>query len=189
MSFPTFLDTVPEVPRGAGVDAPAHEGLPEGRARHPGLVRVGECIAHTVRFTREEIGRFAAMTLDLNPLHHDARAARRAGQADVIASGQHTSGVMSGLAASWFTRSSDGLAREMLCLNFNYACKAPVPAGRDVRLLWEVREVEWNETLQGFIAQLAGEARVGDTVALVARGTVLVRAAHPDEPPAPRALA
>lgn len=197
MPFPPFIDSSlgrdggPASGFGDDADSPGRPRttpIPPEVARNPALVRVGECIAHIVRFSREDVSRFAAMTLDRNPVHHDVRAARRAGQADVIASGQHTTGVMSGLAASHFTRGSDGIAREMLCLHFNYACKAPVPAEREVRLLWEVRDVEWNETLDGYIAQLAGEARVDGVAAVVARGTVLVKAARDLEAPVRRAL-
>jgi acyl dehydratase len=152
-------------------------GAPGASAPPGAPVRVGERVTHVTRYRAEDIARFAALTLDRNPVHHDRAAARRAGQHDVIASGQHTSALMSGLAATYFTRDDDGLAREMLCLNFNFAYKAPIHADRDVRLAWEVSEVEWNASLRGHIAQLAGEARVDDVVAVVARGTVLVRAA------------
>ncbi len=153
-------------------------------AGDPALVRVGERVTHVARYTREDIARFATLTGDRNPVHQDADAARRARLPDVIASGQHTSALMSGLAATHFSRRDDGVAREMLCLNFNFAYQQPVLPERDVAMAWEVREVEWNESLQGYIAQLAGEARQGDALAVVARGTVLVRAARPAAAPA-----
>ena len=141
------------------------------------LVRVGERVALTTRYTREDIARFATLTQDRNPLHHDRDAARRAGLADVIASGQHTSALMSGLAATHFSRRDDGVARAMLCLNFNFAYKAPIFAEHEVALEWTVAGTEWSESLGGVIAQLEGRAAVAGAPAVIARGTVLVRRA------------
>ena len=141
------------------------------------LVRVGERIEHVAHYTRDEISRFATLTLDLNPVHHDREAARRAGLVDVIASGQHTSALMSGLAASHFSRDDDGVARSMLCLHFNFAYREPIFAGSDVTMCWVVSSTEWNASLDGVIAQLEGKATVASAPAVIARGTVLVRRA------------
>ena len=141
------------------------------------LVKVGEHVEHVAHYTREEISRLAHLTLDSNPVHHDREAALKAGLADVIASGQHTSAMMSGLAATYFSRHSDGVARSMLCLHFNFAYREPIFAGSDVTMRWVVSSTERNARLKGVIAQLEGKASVGDAVAVVARGTVLVRRA------------
>ena len=141
------------------------------------LVQVGERIEHIAHYTREEISRFAMLTLDSNPLHHDREAAVGAGMPDVIASGQHTSALMSGLAATYFSRKSDGVARSMLCLHFNFAYREPIFAGSDVTMRWVVSSTEWNAGLDGVIAQLEGKAIVANAPAVIARGTVLVRRA------------
>ncbi len=141
------------------------------------LVRVGERIEHVARFTREEISRFALLTLDSNPVHHDREAARQAGLSDVIASGQHTSALMSGLAATYFSRADDGVARSMLCLNFNFAYREPIFAESDVTMRWVVASTEWNTSLDGVIAQIEGNAAIANALAVIARGTVLVRRA------------
>jgi acyl dehydratase len=141
------------------------------------LVRVGERIERVARYSREEISRFATLTLDLNPVHHEREAALRAGLSDVIASGQHTSALMSGLAATYFSRSDDGIARNMLCLHFNFAYREPIFADSDVSLCWVVSSTEWNASLDGVIAQIEGKAAVADAPAVIARGTVLVRRA------------
>ena len=140
------------------------------------LVRVGERIEHVARYTREEISRFATITLDLNPVHHDRAAALQAGLSDVIASGQQTSALMSGLAASYFSR-DDGIARAMLCLHFNFAYREPIFADSDVTMRWVVSSTEWSASLDGVIAQLEGKATVANALAVIARGTVLVRRA------------
>lgn len=145
------------------------------RASTAALVAVGDSFSHTTRYSHEDIARFATLTLDRNPVHHDGAAARRAGLDEVIASGQHTSALMSGLAATHFSRRDDGVPREMLCLNFNFAYKAPIFAERDVTLEWRVAGTEWNESLGGVIAQLEGNALVAGAPAVIARGTVLVR--------------
>ncbi len=139
------------------------------------LVRVGECIEHVAVYSREDISRFAMLTLDLNPVHHDREEALRAGQPDVIASGQHTSALMSGLAASYFSRAADGVPRNMLCLNFNFAYREPIFADAEVTLRWLVSTTEWSNSLDGVIAQLDGRALVNGAPAVIARGTVLVR--------------
>jgi acyl dehydratase len=141
------------------------------------LVAVGERIVHTVRYSREDIARFAAQTLDRNPVHHSIEAARSAGHADVIASGQQTSALMSGLSASHFARADDGVAREALCLNFNFAYREPIRAGCELTLEWQVTDTEWSESLGGVVAQLEGRAVAEGRAAVVARGTVLVRRA------------
>jgi acyl dehydratase len=141
------------------------------------LVGVGERIELVTRFTRDEISRFATLTMDSNPVHHDRGAAQRAGLPDVIASGQHTSALMSGLAASYFSRCDDGLQRDMLCLHFNFAYREPIVADSDVTLRWIVAGTEWSASLGGVIAQLEGKATVANALAVIARGTVLVRTA------------
>jgi acyl dehydratase len=140
------------------------------------LVVAGETLARTVRFSRDEIAGFARLSHDHNPLHHDPREARLAGFADVIASGQHSAAILMGMLASHFSRSSDGVHREMLCLNMNFSFKEPVLAEQQVALEWRVTSVQWNGKLEGQLAQLDGSASVaGGEIAVVARGTILVK--------------
>jgi len=141
------------------------------------LVSLGERVSHTVRYTQEEIARFATLTHDSNPLHRDAAVARRVGFNEVIACGQQTTSMMMGLLASHFSRDDDGVAREMLALNVNFAFKQPVFAGQDLELVWTVSAAEWNSKLGGMLAHLDGGAtRVGnETPSVVARATILVK--------------
>lgn len=143
------------------------------------LIRVGESCEKLVRYTREDIATFARLTGDTNPLHFDAQAAQRARHGEIIASGQQTTALMIGLAASHFSRSDDGLARELLCLNFNFAFKAPVFAEQELVLHWRVATVEWNETLGGWLAHVDGRATVRNAhPCVIGRGTLLVKASN-----------
>ncbi|PPE69064.1 MaoC family dehydratase [Caldimonas thermodepolymerans] len=140
------------------------------------IVRVGETFGKTVRFTPEDIAAFAAACHDSNPLHSDAAEAGESRFGDVIASGPHTASMLMGLAASHFSRRDDGIKRQMVCLNFNFAYKAPVYADEDVVLQWTVSSVEWNRKLDGYVVMVDGSANTQRSgVAVVSRGTLLVR--------------
>jgi acyl dehydratase len=142
------------------------------------LVSAGETTAKTVRLSRDEIVAFARMSHDANPLHIDAQAAQRARFGEIIASGQHTAAMLMGLLATHYSRSDDGVQREMLCLNMNFAFKGPVFADQDVTLFWKVATAQWNGKLQGVLAHLDGHASVtAGKPAVVARGTILVKEA------------
>ncbi len=142
------------------------------------LIRVGEEVSARMRLTSEEIMAFARLTEDSNPLHHDMQAAQRANFGEIIASGQHTASRLMGLVASHFSRPADGLPRDVLCLNFNFAFKAPVFAEQDIRLHWRVSAVEPNRRRGGFIGHLDGDACIGSRVCVVGRGTLLVTHAN-----------
>lgn len=144
------------------------------------LVLVGDTCERIIRFTRDDIATFARITGDTNPLHHDALAAQRARHGEIIASGQHTTAMMIGLAASYFSRSDDGQGRELLCLNFNFAFKAPVFAEQELVLHWRVATVEWNARLGGWLAHVDGQATVRHAhPCVIGRGTLLVKGAAP----------
>ena len=136
---------------------------------------LGETFTRTLRYTREQITEFALLSGDSNPLHRNSLAAQRAHFGEVIASGQQTTAQMMGLVASHFSRSDDGIAREMLCLNFNFAFKLPVFAEQDIHIEWRVTEVERSTRRGGFIGHVDGTASVGGRPCVIGRGTVLVR--------------
>ncbi len=140
------------------------------------LVAADEKIVQQVRYSRADIIEFARLSHDENPLHSDTQAAQRARFGEIIASGQHTSAILMGLLATHFSRNSDGVQREMLCLNMNFAFKAPVFADQELRLQWRVASVEWKTRLNGVLAQLDGSATVGvGHPAVIGRGTILVK--------------
>ncbi len=140
------------------------------------VIAPGETVSKTLRFTREDIIAFARMSHDQNPLHLDARAAQRARFGEIIASGQHTASILMGMLATHYSRDTDGVKREMLCLNMNFAFKGPVFADQEVALHWKVATAVWNSKLQGVLAHLDGAASVVEGKPLViARGTILVK--------------
>jgi len=152
--------------------------MPLAEADVTTLIRVGETCERQIRFSRDDIAAFARLTGDANPLHYDVQAAQRARHGEIIASGQQTTAMMIGLVASHFSRSDDGEDRELLCLNFNFAFKAPVFAEQDLLVHWRVATVEWNATLGGWLAHVDGRATVRNAhPSVVGRGTLLVKSA------------
>jgi acyl dehydratase len=154
------------------------------------LITIGEMIARTIRYSHDDIAAFARLSFDENPLHIDAVAAQRARFGEIIASGQQTAAILMGMLATHFSRCDDGVARQMICLNMNFAFKVPVFAEQDVKLRWRVASVEWNQTLGGMLGQLDGRATVvPGKPSVIARGTILVSEdrAHAAPPSVPLA--
>jgi acyl dehydratase len=141
------------------------------------LIRVGEEFRAIVRYTREQIIQFARLTGDSNPLHHDRQAAERANFGEIIASGQQTASQMMGVVATRFSQREDGVLREMLCLNFNFAFKAPIFAEQDIHITWRVGKIESSLRQGGYIGHLDGQASVAGRACVVGRGTILVKRA------------
>ena len=138
--------------------------------------QVGQLITRTDRYSREAIEAFAAACNDHNPLHSDRAQAGRSRFGGVIASGEHTSSMMMGLATSHFARPRDGVAIEVLVLHVNFAFRAPVLADEDVHLRWQVIELGWNSRQQAHVVVLAGECSTERAKpALVARASLLVK--------------
>ena len=141
------------------------------------LVALGERCCRSLRLSRDDIADFARLTGDSNPLHHDTQAAQRARHGEIIASAQHATALMIGLASSHFSRAGDGFVRELLCLNFNFAFKAPVFAEQQLALTWRVVSVGPHAGLGGQLVQVDGVAAVRHAApCVVGRGTLLVKA-------------
>lgn len=138
------------------------------------LIKAGETFEAQLRFTREQIVQFARLTGDANPLHHDRQAAERASFGEIIASGQHTASHMIGALATHFSRRHDGIAREVLVLQFDVAFRAPIFAEQDITIQWRVASVELSPRRGGFVGQLEGTASVAGRACVVAHGTILV---------------
>jgi len=139
------------------------------------LIAVGEKVTRRMRYSREDIAQFSHMTLDENPLHLDSMVAQRARFGEIVASGQQTSAILMGMLATHYSRSDDGVARQMICLNMNFAFKAPIFAEQEIVLQWQVSSVTPNAKLQGLVGLLDGYASVvHGKPSVIARGTILV---------------
>jgi len=138
------------------------------------LIRTGESFRANVRYTREQIVQFARLTGDANPLHHDRQAAERASFGEIIASGQQTASQMMGVVATHFSRRDDAVPREVLCLNFNFAFRAPIFAEQDIAIEWRVTEIERNPKRGGYLGHLDGTASVAGKACVIGRGTIVV---------------
>jgi acyl dehydratase len=141
------------------------------------LLRSGDACQRELKFSRDEIAQFAHLTGDLNPLHVDEGAAGRAHHGRIIASGQQTAAQMIGLVSSHCAQMGGEHPREVLCLNFNFAFKAPVFADDPMLLKWKVSNVEWSDRLEGWIGHVDGTAAAGERTCVIGRGTLLVKPA------------
>ena len=141
------------------------------------LISAGEKVTRRLRYSRADIAQFARMSLDENPLHLDSMVAQRARFGEIVASGQQTSAILMGMLATHYSRHDDGVPRQMICLNMNFAFKAPVFAEQEIVLQWKVSSVTANIKLKGLVGLLDGHASVArGKPAVVARGTILVSA-------------
>jgi acyl dehydratase len=142
------------------------------------LVFVGEKITRTLQYSQADVAQFSRLSADKNPLHTDAAVAERGRFGQITASGQQTAAILMGMLATHYSRTDDGVARQMICLNMNFAFKAPVFTDQDIALWWHVVTVTPNSKLKGLLAHLDGQAAMfDDKPAVVARGTILVSVA------------
>ncbi|HSQ80530.1 MAG TPA: MaoC family dehydratase [Casimicrobiaceae bacterium] len=141
-------------------------------ARPDAPFRVGEHVARRVGFDAEAIRRFATLSGDMNPLHHDDHAAASGPFGTLIASGPHVAALMMGLDATFFSE-----RHEALGLGFEFRFVKAVPAGTALTLEWVVSDVTWKASLSGHIVGVQGRA-IDDAgaVYLTATGRNLVRA-------------
>src|SRR5207249_5971418 len=99
--------------------------------------------------TAEDIARFAALSRDHNPLHHDEGRARASRFGGIIASGPHLSAIFMGITATHFSRRGTALG-----LEFNFQFRKAARAGETLELRWRVVRVEPKEKLRGEIVFL-----------------------------------
>ena len=139
------------------------------------LIAVGEMVTQRLRYSRADIAEFSRLSLDQNPLHLDSMVAQRARFGEIVASGQQSAAILMGMLATHYSRSDDGVARQMICLNMNFAFKAPVFAEQEIVLQWKVSSVTPNAKLNGLVGLLDGHASVmRGKPSVIARGTILV---------------
>ena len=151
--------------------------MPDTETLAEPLAIMGESGRRAVRLSRDEIADFARITGDSNPLDHPTHVAQRARHGEIIASAEHTTALLIGLASSHFSRAGDGFGRELPCLDFNFAFKSPVFAEQQLSLSWQVASVEPHAGLGGLRVQVDGRAAVRHAApCVVGRGTLLIKA-------------
>ena len=138
-------------------------------------LRVGARASRRVMFDAESIRRFAMLSGDHNPLHHDERTAAAGPFGTLIASGPHVVALMMGLDASFLSRDAEALG-----LGFEFRFVKAVPAGTELTLEWTITGIEYKASLDGDVVSVEGRAVDDAGIAYVtATGRNLVRGVAP----------
>src|ERR1700693_6366792 len=123
-----------------------------------------------ITLTPTAVREYALAVGDTNPVHHDAEFAAASRYRRPIASGTHTTALLLGLTASYFSRKGS-----MVGLEFWVRFRRPVFADETVRLEWLVVKVTPNDKLGGEVVELRGRIKGQDgKTALGAKGRVLL---------------
>jgi 3-hydroxybutyryl-CoA dehydratase len=129
-----------------------------------------ERFSSEITLTPAAVREYAVSVGDTNPVHHDPGFAAASRYGRLIASGTHTTALLLGLTASYFSTKGS-----MVGLEFWVRFRRPVFADETVRLEWLVVKVTPNEKLGGEVVELRGRIRGQDgTTALGAKGRILV---------------
>jgi acyl dehydratase len=120
--------------------------------RTDGRFTVGDQFARTFEIDAASIRRFAEMSGDHNPMHHDEAVARASRFGGLIASGTQTSALMMGALASHISEKAPAVG-----LEFSFRLRKAVRAGETLRLVWRVAAIESKRSLGGDIVTYEGE--------------------------------
>jgi 3-hydroxybutyryl-CoA dehydratase len=130
----------------------------------------GERFSSEVALSPTMVAKYASAAGDNNPVHHDPEFAATTRYGRLIASGTHTTALLLGLTASYFSTKG-----AMVGLEFWVGFRRPIYADETIRLEWLVVKVTPNEKLKGEIVELRGRIKGQDGhTALGAKGRVLV---------------
>ena len=134
-------------------------------------MKVGHRFERRLRWTKDEIVRFAELVEDSNPLHHDEPYAASTRFGGLIASGAQTVAYLMAFCASQTTAENPGVG-----LEFNFKLVGPARPDEEITLSWEVTSVEPSERPAGTITTLSGEAtgRGGRPIVSASARTLLV---------------
>ncbi len=137
--------------------------------------KVGDTFEARLHFTADSVRRFAAMTGDTNPLHHDEAYARASRFGGLIAcAGDYTAQMMGALAKALTARGG------ALGLEFQFKFLRAVHAGETLDLRWVVAAVTPKPGLGGHIVQVEGTlARPDGTVSVAATSKAVVTPGRP----------
>ena len=125
-------------------------------------LQVGQSFSRTVSFCAASIRQFATLVGDLNPLHHDKEAAEKSRFGGLVASGTHTSSVLSAMVASKLCS-----LRPSIGLEISFRFLRPVYADLEMVTRWELTTLEANERLRGDIVTFSGQLLTSDATLLV----------------------
>jgi 3-hydroxybutyryl-CoA dehydratase len=129
-----------------------------------------ERFSSELTLTPAMVSAYAQAAGDTNPIHHDPEFASSTRYGRIIASGTHTTALLLGLTASYFSKMG-----AMVGLEFWVRFRRPIYADETIRLEWLVIRVTPNEKLNGDIVELRGRIRAQDgQTAVGAKGRVLV---------------
>jgi acyl dehydratase len=116
-------------------------------------MEVGHRFERRLRWSREEIVRFADLVGDTNPLHHDDAYAAGTRFGGLIASGAQAVAYLMACCGSQTSAENPGVG-----LEFTFRLVGPAKPDEEVRLVWEVTAVEPSDRPAGTIVTLAGAA-------------------------------
>ena len=129
-----------------------------------------ERFSSELTLTPAMVSAYAQAAGDANPIHHDPAFASSTRYGRIIASGTHTTALLLGLTASYFSKMG-----AMVGLEFWVRFRRPIYADETIRLEWLVIRVTPNEKLNGDTVELRGRIRAQDgQTAVGAKGRVLV---------------
>jgi len=134
-------------------------------------VRAGDSFEGTALIDAPSIRAFATLAGDMNPLHHDDRAAAAGPYGGLIASGPQLLSLLLGVDATHFSALGTAVG-----LGFDFKFVKAVRAGTRVVLAWTVTHCDYKPSLAGWIVGVEGAVRDADgTLYVSARGSNLVR--------------
>lgn len=120
--------------------------------------------------TAERVSQQALAVGDDNPIHHDPEFAANTRFGRPIASGTHTTALLLGLTASYFSK-----GMSMVGLDYWVGFRRPIYADETIRMEWLVIRVTPNKKLGGSIVELRGRILGQDgKTSLGAKGRLLV---------------
>jgi acyl dehydratase len=116
-------------------------------------MEIGETFERRVRFTKDDVRRFAADVGDTNPLHHDETYADSTRFGGLIASGAHSVAIAIAMCGARATPEEPGVG-----LEFGFTLLGAAKPDEDITFRWTVESLEKSERPRGTIVRLVGEA-------------------------------
>lgn len=132
-------------------------------------VKTGYKFEKTITLSQEEIATFAALSGDMNPLHHNQEKAKTSRFGGIIASGPQSSSLFMGTIA---THIAPGYM--MLGMKIDGEFKAPIKPNIDIQIRWMVTKVIPKAKLNGYIVTCEGGIYNEDQELFLGAGTCLV---------------